>query len=101
MDLTNFTRRANGTRLNIRILRDLFRGEWGESIWWQLVTNDLNGRVGIRPSDFKNLIRQVSIQIEFIERFGKEFKLQSKVHPDWTVEADQPGMQGYVCVLSF
>lgn len=50
---------------------------------------------------FENLVGEIAVHVEFVERFGEEFSLEREVHAHRTVETNQPGVETYVCILAF
>jgi len=72
-----------------------------ESFARQSVANQVYFIVGVEQGNFENLVDQVAVSVEFVERYGEQLQLKIEVHPNGTVDADQSGMEGHISVLSF
>ena len=68
---------------------------------WMTVAYDLNPDFALFERHFENLVGEIAINIEFVKRFGEEFSLEREVHADRTIEANNPGVERYMCILAF
>lgn len=50
------------------------------------VPDDLNVGLAVFERRFDNLVGEIAVHVEFVERFGEEFSLEREVHADRAVE---------------
>lgn len=65
------------------------------------VSHDLNAGFALLERYFENLVGEIAIPVEFVERFGEQFSLKCKVHAHRTIEEDKPGAERYIRILAF
>ena len=65
------------------------------------VSHDLNAGFAVFERHFKNLVGEIAVHVEFVERFGEELSLEREFHADWAIETDKPCVERYVRILAF
>ena len=64
------------------------------------VPHDLNTDFALFERHFENLVGEIAVHVEFVERFREKFSLEREVHADRTVETDKPGVERYIRIFA-
>lgn len=65
------------------------------------IPNDLDAGRAVFEGHFENLVGEVALHIEFVERFGEELFLEREVHAHRAVEANDAGVERNARILTF